>query len=531
MVRIISWSILCVFLATWGSAKAQERTPEPFVHREIPGPKRVLDERSIFAHVHQVAFTRDGATMAAGAGANIFVWNVADGKELVRMQLPDEQIYHRLAFADDGKTLVWCGREDPMIRIWDVATGRQLREFPQPNSQQRERFSSRFLAFSTDAKRIAFYGPSFFEGIDILDVATGKIAVSIKDQKDCRGCTFSANGKLLAAHSGNGGLRLWDTSTGKLIRELRADSRSGAGAYKFIVFSPDAAFLAAGGHTQNSLDVWSVAAAKLVCSIPTKSYFYSAAFAPDNQSVVCVEADGRPYLYHLVAEKAIHRFNPPERLCHFVAFAPDSKRVALIAEPAERDANFRQESIYLYEIPASALNPPAAQVDDAALEKLWAELATDNDLRLQRILTAFRSAPQPTVALLQKKAPPVTKERQAKMEQWIAELNAADFTQRDQAMQELRGAAHQFAPLLKSRQERAAPGEIRNRLTFILNQTKGEAPPASLIQELRAISLLEQIATPEAQKVLKEIAAGATQARITVEAQAALGRIGKAQDK
>jgi hypothetical protein len=41
-------------------------------------------------------------------------------------------------------------------------------------------------------------------------------------------------------------------------------------------------------------------------------------------------------------------------------------------------------------------------VDDAALEKLWADLGTDNELRLERILQGLHSAPQPTVAVLEK---------------------------------------------------------------------------------------------------------------------------------
>jgi hypothetical protein len=457
--------------------------------------------------------------------------NLNDALSVRSMQLPEPQIYHRLVFSTDGKRLIWCGREDPMVRVWDTTTGRQLREFPQPHGKVRGHFSSPFLAFSPDGKRMAFRGPNIFEGIEVLDVATAQVTLQIKDQKDCRDCAFSPNGKLLAAHSGNGGLRIWDAGTGKLVRELCPENRFTPGAYKFVVFAPDSTFLATGGHSREGLDVWDLRKGKLVCTVPSKSYFYSAAFAPDNQSVVCVEANGQPYLYNLVAEKVIYRFNPPERLCHFVTFTPDIKRVALIADVPAQDqkggADTRQEAIYLYEVPGAALNPAVAQVDDAALEKLWADLTTDNDLRLQRVLQAFRAAPQPAIDLFRMKVTPVPKEQQAKVEQLIAELDTSNFTKRDEAQEALQRLARQFAPLLEARKKEVGPGEVRNRLTFVLNQMKEEPTLVVLIREQRVLTFLEQTATPQARELLRQLAEGAPQARLTVAARAALDRLAK----
>src|SRR5262249_49775829 len=159
----------------------------------------------------------------------------------------------------------------------------------QPNGGGRgdETFSSRFLAFSPDGKRTAFNGPTFFEGLDVLDVATGKITVSIKQQKDCRGCAFSPDGKRIAAHSSDGGVDIWDAETGTLVGELRAGGRLAGGAFKFVTYSPDGKFLATGGHSRAALDVWNADTGGLVCSLPTKGFFYSVAFAPDSQSVLC----------------------------------------------------------------------------------------------------------------------------------------------------------------------------------------------------------------------------------------------------
>ncbi len=52
------------------------------------------------------------------------------------------------------------------------------------------------------------------------------------------------------------------------------------------------------------------------------------------------------------------------------------------------------------------------------------------------------------------------------------------------------------------------------------------AAPGATIWESRAVDLLERIATPEAVALLKEYAAGNPEMRLTMEARAALGRLG-----
>jgi hypothetical protein len=173
------------------------------------------------------------------------------------------------------------------------------------------------------------------------------------------------------------------------------------------------------------------------------------------------------------------------------------------------------------------LNPPAAQIDEATLETLWNDLNTDNDLRLQRIQQAFKAAPKPAVELFRKKIPPISKELAAKVEQWMVNLDDQVFTVRDQAMKDLKDVVHTFGPLIKTRQEKEPAGEIRNRLTFLLKQTAGEPLPASLVRELRALAILEQIATAEAVQLLTDLANGAPQARLTNEARDANERVGR----
>ena len=51
-------------------------------------------------------------------------------------------------------------------------------------------------------------------------------------------------------------------------------------------------------------------------------------------------------------------------------------------------------------------------------------------------------------------------------------------------------------------------------------------PPAATLRQLRALVALERIGTEEARTVLRGLAAGAADARLTQEAAAALRRLG-----
>ena len=69
--------------------------------------------------------------------------------------------------------------------------------------------------------------------------------------------------------------------------------------------------------------------------------------------------------------------------------------------------------------------------------------------------------------------------------------------------------------------------EVRQRCDHLLGRLKPDAPSPERLRQERAMELLEGVATPEAKRLLEELAKGAPQARITAEAKAALGRLAR----
>src|SRR4051812_43984936 len=76
--------------------------------------------------VYCIAFSPDSKFVASGAGGLgeclIRLWDLASGKELRQFKGYENHIY-TIAFSPDGKYLASGGREDD-VRIWEVATGK-----------------------------------------------------------------------------------------------------------------------------------------------------------------------------------------------------------------------------------------------------------------------------------------------------------------------------------------------------------------------------------------------------------------------
>ena len=71
-----------------------------------------------------LVFSPDGKTLACRDFKAVVLWDLGKGKEIRR----HNHLTYSLAFTPDGQTLVGAC-QDESIRLWDVATGKQLHEF------------------------------------------------------------------------------------------------------------------------------------------------------------------------------------------------------------------------------------------------------------------------------------------------------------------------------------------------------------------------------------------------------------------
>jgi hypothetical protein len=481
---------------------------------------------------YPLVFSPDGKLLAAGSrqGSTISIFDIATMKERVRLQLPGDSYEYQLAFTADGRRLVCAAREDEMIRVWDVVTGKQVREFKKPLQH--------CLAIAPGGKRIAF-ADRFGFTIKVLDVDTEKVIWSPELDDGPRkhpgidAVAFGADGKTFAMHAGRRSpglipeIIVVDVVKGAVIRTLQVSDSNEGGVFQFLVFSPDGKHVAAGGlmnrfgAPDKALHVWDVETGKVRMQMKCKGEFgrfHWAAFSPSSNLMITNSNDGF-VLFDLLNGKEICRL--PE--WGGGVFSPDGKLLAVPGETPERE-----RVITLYNMPTGRNEPLGRNLDGKTLEALWRDLAPDNDFRLQRVMATLRTAPGDTVGFLGKKLQPAADAELKRVKALLTDLDDDEARKREQAMEALQGLAAEFEPLLAEVSKKHEPGEVRNRVRFILGRLREAAVPAPLLIRMRAVMVLEQIGTKEAQKILTRIAAGPAGARLTEEARHSLERLAQA---
>jgi WD40 repeat protein len=128
-------------------------------------------------------------------------------------------------------------------------------------------------------------------------------------------------------------------------------------------------------------------------------------------------------------------------------------------------------------------------------------------------------------ALLRSNLPPVTGPTAERLRDLIADLGAPRFASREAATKVLGAFGRLAEPDLRAARATTADEEVRNRLDGLLSKLTPERMPAEVIGA-RAVAAMELAATAGARKVLTEWAAGAPASRLTIDAKAALRRLG-----
>jgi WD domain, G-beta repeat len=193
-----------------------------------------------------------GCILASGATDNaIRLWDMATGKELRRWQARGQD-GTRLCFSPDGKLLASTSVNEPgcEVYLWDVATGKEIRRL------KGQKYMVLTLTFSPDGRVLASAGVA--DAIRFWDVATGKPlrAIPRTDSATEQTCmvqqiVFSPDGRTVASAEADGLVRLWEVATGELRRELKGH----AVAVLTVAMSADGRRLASAGADTTAL-IW-----------------------------------------------------------------------------------------------------------------------------------------------------------------------------------------------------------------------------------------------------------------------------------
>jgi hypothetical protein len=135
-------------------------------------------------------------------------------------------------------------------------------------------------------------------------------------------------------------------------------------------------------------------------------------------------------------------------------------------------------------------------------------------------------SPEEALAFLKGRLRPVPAPDEKQLRRWVADLDSERFAVREAASRSLEGQGERAeSALAKIVTGEGSSPEARRRAKALLKKLAGPLTSPGRVRSLRSVEVLEHAGTKEARRLLNTLAGGASQARLTQEAKAALRRL------
>jgi hypothetical protein len=338
------------------------------------------------------------------------LWDAAAGKELRRLRAVPESV-NALALSPDGRLLaVGAGVGPRFLTLWDVATGRLLREFAAENWVLT-------LAFSPDGRTLASGHDD--KQVRLWEVATGGERFSFDHGDWPAALAFSPDGALLASACNetpsNGARRPPVGSTPLEAMKLRDAVRAGA--------------LNAGARAapkdQDRVRVWDpLTGARLATLEGHRGAVASLAFSPDGRLLASGSNDTTVLLW-------------------------DATR-----------------------LPRGG-RPKVAALGAKEAEARWSDLARGDAEAAHRAIRELTAAPRQAMEVLKEHLRPVAAADPKEVARLIADLDGDDFDTREKAARELGKLGEGAEGALRKALADRPSAEVRRRIENLLSSLEG----------------------------------------------------------
>jgi WD40 repeat protein len=243
--------------------------------------------------VYSVAVSPDGKRVLTGSGDNTAkLWDLATGRELRTFEGHTGQVT-AVAFSPDGKQVL-TGSRDKTARLWDATTGRESLLF-----QGHAGWLSS-VAFSPDGKRVLTGGAD--RTARLWDAATAKEALRLLGHtSQVTSVAFSPDGRRAATGSWDNTARVWDAAGGNVLHVLRGH----VNYVTSVTFSPDGKQLLT-GCVDGAVRFWDVGSGRaLRGSRVNDNGITSLAISPDGNLLLAGREGNNARVWNAVTGRAL----------------------------------------------------------------------------------------------------------------------------------------------------------------------------------------------------------------------------------
>jgi hypothetical protein len=262
--------------------------------------------------VYKAAVSKDGKRMvSAGSDNSIKVWDVNTGKQLRQLFGHTSNIFG-LAISPDGKRAV-SGSADQTCRMWDLDNGKELFQVPGHVN------FIYAVAIAPDGKTAVSAGGD--GAIRQWDTKTGKEIRRFQGHTSyLYSLEFSKDGKKLLSGGIDGTMRLWDVAKGNELR--RFDLMPGGGVKRGMTVAAlsgdgkvalsSSYAINKGGPMMSEVRVWDTQSGKMLKELPgLNTMVYGVGLSPNGRRALTSSRDGIVRLWDVKSGKELQKFNAP----------------------------------------------------------------------------------------------------------------------------------------------------------------------------------------------------------------------------
>ncbi len=271
------------------------------------------------ARVGCIAFFPGGdRLLSVSNDGSLRVWDVATGKPLRQYKV--EKCRGEAALSPDGHLV--AASADRTVVVLDLKEG----EVKPDRVRELEQADGDFiggLAFSPDGRRLA--SANYDSSTILWDVQTGRVVQRLQGHQDQVRCVaFHPSGNRVVTAGYDKTVRIWDVHSGKQVRVLRGHEKP----ILAVAISPDGTSVLSGGF-DDVARLWDFETGRELRTFRGHTdAINSVAFSPDGRHTLTASQDHTVRLWDVATGEELHRFIGHTDYVLDAVFSPDGRFIA-----------------------------------------------------------------------------------------------------------------------------------------------------------------------------------------------------------